>query len=210
MRLNKNNRVHRFIIFLIIAIPVSIAGFWLRSNAQEEEAMANKNEAVEESKHNIERPETKEVYGPDSYTYTEEEEEAAKEVEINEDVDSKNLEESKKVAETFAKEFGTYTHENPLKFLSNVENILGDELLKDWNESPPRRTGGLQTSNVIEMETYPVDGGNNDYVAWNVVAVLEQENNIKEKYKIEEWYWILLSNEEGQWKIEEVDVTNGG
>ena len=209
MYLNKDKKSHRFIIFLGIAIPVIIAGFWFRSYTLEKETAAKQVEQ-KEPKHDMQRPEKKEVFGPESYTYTEEEKETVKSVEIDESIEPDNLEESKKVAEQFAKAMGSYDSENPHNFLPSVENILGDELLQQWKESPPRRSGGLVSSKVKELETYPVDGGNNDYIAWNVVVVLEQRGMMDGTFTEEEWYWIVLSNQDGQWKIEEVDITSGG
>lgn len=209
MYLNKNNKVHKLIIFLIIAIPLFIGGFLLRSNAQEEEVKVKEAE-TQPPKHEIERPEKKEVLGPESYTYTEEEEEAAKSIEVDDTIEPDNLEESKKVAEQFAKEMGFYDPENPNKLVPSIESILGDKLLQEWTESPPRRVGGIKSSKVIELETYPVDGGNNEYIGWNVVVVLEQVNNMDKTYTEEEWYWLVLANHDGQWKIEEVEITSGG
>jgi hypothetical protein len=37
----------------------------------------------------------------------------------------------------------------------------------------------------------------------------EQINTFGDKVPLEEYFWILLDKEDGEWKVKEVDITNG-
>lgn len=116
---------------------------------------------------------------------------------------------SKIVAEKFAQAYGNYDSENPLLFIQNAKPYMTEGFYSQWTEEPPRKPLALVKSTIIKKETFPVDGGDQYAIAWNVVLTENAVNTLGDKVQQEEWLWILVEKENGQWKVKDVNVTNG-
>lgn len=116
---------------------------------------------------------------------------------------------SKAIAEKFAVAYGNYDSKNPLNFVQNAKPYMSEWFNTQWEENPPRRPLALSKSTVKKFDTYRVDGGDQHIIAWSVVLTEETINALGDKITQEEWLWIGLVKENGLWKVNEVDISNG-
>lgn len=211
MKLNPNNKTHRIVILILIAGPMLIIGSFIiamADNSVEERTAAEQEESQEEES-SLQPKERGELYHEDN-TMTEEEKASAKEVAVDEyEITKETLSESKEVAEKFAVAYQNYNSENPDATYEAVKPYIGYTMEKDWQESPPRWPMTISETVAKEYETYPVDGGSNWEMAWNVVVQVENKTFTGEKSTSEEWLWIYLTKEEDGWKVQRMDITNG-
>lgn len=210
MRLNPNNKTHRIVIFIMIAAPMLIIGSFIiamADNSVEERTAAEQEETKEES--SLQPRDRGELYHEDN-KMTEEEKNSAKEVVVNEnEITKETLQESKEVAEKFAVAYQNYNAEKPEGTYEAVKPYIGYTMEKDWQESPPRWPMTISATKSKDYETYPVDGGSNYEMAWNVVVEVENTTFTGEKSTSEEWLWIYLTKEDDGWKVQRLDITNG-
>lgn len=217
MKLDTTNKTHRFVIFLLIAIPMMVIGSVIIITADNSVEKQSKAEQV--VKEEVEEPEQSNLQPPEkpphfSYendnTYTEEEKNEVKSSTIDKNkITKETLEDSKKVAEQFALAFSNYDAANPDKQFKNVEPYIGYQMQSNWEETPPRYPMTISATKPLSHDTYPVDGGSNYEMAWNVVVELENTLYTGSKSNSEDWIWVYLSKEEDGWKVQRMDVTNG-
>lgn len=211
MNLNPQNKNHRIVILILIAVPMLIIGaviVTIADNSVEKEAVQIKEEEKSSSLQAPERP--PHFSAENTNEMTEEEKEEAKAAALDEEeVNKENMKASKEIAEKFAQGFLTYDAGNPDQRYENVKAYIGGQMKSDWEESPPRTTMVISKITPLEYETYPVEGGSNYEIAWNVVVTVENTSYTGKKSQSEEWLWIYLSKEDDAWKVQRMDITNG-
>lgn len=198
-----NKKSHKFIIFLLIAIPVLSIGFGLLLLAQHETK-----ETGEKAK--TEKVEAKESEQTDSSPVSEEKEEEEFEEEVtapaSELVSKEEKEKAKLTAEKFAQIYGNYDSEKPLDFMYNAKSYMTEELYSRLEESPPRQFLGLAKSTVKSFETYPVDTDDFNVLVWNVVLKEDTVNDMNKKGYQELTILIALEKENGEWKVKSMNA----
>lgn len=214
MKLDPTNKTHRIVILLMIAVPmfaISSVIIWTADKSVEEKTAAEQVQEKEEEESALQPPEKGDHFSPENTnTMTEEEKQAAKAISVNENEVTKETEqETKKIAEQFAVAYQTYNAEKPEEQFEAIQPFIGSQMRSDWEESPPRWPMTITETKALGFETYPVDGGSNYEMAWNVVVQVENTNYTGEKSNTEEWLWIYLTKGEDGWKVQRMDITNG-
>lgn len=211
MRLNPQNKNHRIVILILIAVPMFIIGSVIVSLADKsvEERTAAEQEEAQQEESKLQPKDRGDLYLEDK-TMTEEEKESAKEVSIEDNkLTKETMQESKEVAEKFAMAYQTYNSENPDATYEAVKPYIGYTMERDWKESPPRWPITISETIAKEYETYLIEGGSNYEIAWNVVVQVENKTYTGETSTSEEWLWIYLTKEDEGWKVQRMDITNG-
>lgn len=199
MNLDFTKPKHRAILLLILAVPILIIGFLFTffNQNQKDTLVEEKTEVVEvkESAETVDPSPSPEETEPEKVTF--------------EEMSQEEKEASKVVAEKFAQAYANYDASEPEYFILNAKPYMTEGFYMEWQENPPRKPLAMSKSTVKEVETYPVDGGDQYSIAWNVIVTEENINTLGDIGTIEEWFWILMDKENGEWKVKDVDVTNG-
>ena len=198
-----NKKSHRFIVLLIIAIPVLSIGFGFLFLAQHEAKETSEKEKTE-------KVQAKESEQTDSSPVSEEQEEEESEEEVtapaSEMVSEEEKEKAKLTAEKFAQIYGNYDSEKPLDFVYNAKPYMTEEFYSRSEENPPRQLLGLAKSTVKSFDTYPVDIDELNVLVFNVVLKLDTVNQINKKVYQETTILISLEKENGEWKVKSMDA----
>lgn len=199
-----NKKSHKFIVFLLIAIPVLSIGFGFLFLAQHEAK-----ETSEKAK--TEKVEAKESEQTDSSPVSEEkEEEEESEEEVtapaSEMVSKEEKEKAKLTAEKFAQIYGNYDSEKPLDFVHKAKPFITEEFYSHWEENPPRRELALLKSTVKSFDTYPVDTDELNILIFNVVLKEDTVNQMNKKVYQETTLLIAVEKENGEWKVKSMDA----
>lgn len=199
MNLDFNKPKHRVILLLMIAVPILIIGFLFTFITQKQEATSAKEKTeeveVKESTENVDPSPSPEETEPEKVPV--------------EEMSQEEKDASKVVAEKFAEAYSNYDAADPEYFILNAKPYMSEGFYMEWEKEPPRKPLAMSKSTVKEVETYPVDGGDKYTIAWNVIVTEETINTLGDIGTIEEWFWILMDKENGEWKVKDVDVTNG-
>ena len=199
--LDFNKKSHKFIVFLVIAIPVLSVGFMFMYLAQHDAK-----ETIEKAK--TEKVEAKESEKTDSSPVSEDEVEIENEVTppASEMVSEKEKAKAKSTAEKFAQLYGNYDREKPLDFVYNAKPYMTEEFYSRSEESPPRQFLGLAKSTVKSFDTYPVDIDELNVLVFNVVLKLDTVNDLNKKGYSETTILISLEKENGEWKVKSMNA----
>jgi hypothetical protein len=193
MKLDMNKTHNKFIVLLLIAMPILTIGFLFTYWTQiQTDADVVKTQSVLEEP--VPKTDSPEVEGPKPEPVPA--------------VTQQDLAASKLVAEKFAQAYANYDASKPLEYVQNAKPYMTKGFYLEWENEPPRRPLVLTKSTAVKSEIYPIELNDPYAIAWNVVIMQEQINAFGDKIPLEEYFWILLDKEDGEWKVEEVDITN--
>ena len=212
MKLDLNQKGQRMILLLIIAVPVLGIGFTITSLSLQDEKKPAEEVVEKEKEPSLEQQRYESQKDKDYFEVTqmsEEDKEIAKSQDNTSDISKEDLNASKQVAEKFAKAYGNFDRTKPQNVVLNAKPYMSSTFYADWEKNPPRRPLALSKSTIKTIDTYPVDGGDQYQVAWNVVLVEETINAAGDKGTMEEWLWMVLEKKDGTWKVRSLDVNNG-
>jgi hypothetical protein len=193
MKLDMNKTHNKFIVLLLIAVPILTIGFLFTywTQIQTDADVVKTQPVLEEPAPKTDSPE---VEGPKPEPVPA--------------VTQQDLDASKLVAEKFAQAYANYDASKPLEYVQNAKPYMTKGFYREWENEPPRRPLVLTKSTAVKSETYPIELNDPYAIAWNVVIMQEQINTLDDKVPLEEYFWILLDKEDGGWKVKEVDITN--
>jgi hypothetical protein len=194
MKLDMNKTHNKVIVLLLISVPILLIGFLFTYwNQNQTDADVVKTQPVLEEYTPKEGDPEGETPKPEPVP----------------DITQEDLDASKLVAEKFAVAYTNYNASEPQKYIQNVKPYMTEDFYYEWLTEPPRRPLALTKSTAVKTETYPIELHDPYAIAWNVVIMQEQINTHGDKVPLEEYFWILLDKEDGEWKVKEVDITNG-
>jgi hypothetical protein len=194
MKLDMNKTHNKFIVLLLISVPILLIGFLFTywTQIQTDADVVKTQPVLEEYTPKEDAPEVETPKPEPVPAITQEE-----------------LDASKLVAEKFAQAYANYDASEPQKYVQNAKPYMTEDFYYEWLTEPPRRPLALTKSTAVKTETYPIELQDPYAIAWNVVIMQEQINTLGDKVPLEEYFWILLDKEDGEWKVKEVDITNG-
>jgi hypothetical protein len=194
MKLDMNKTHNKFIVLLLISVPILLIGFLFTywTQIQTDADVVKTQPVLEESTAKEDAPEV-ETPKPEPVPA----------------ITQEDLDVSKLVAEKFAQAYANYDASEPQKYVQNAKPYMTEGFYYEWLTEPPRRPLTLTKSTAVKTETYPIELQDPYAIAWNVVIMQEQINTFGDKVPLEEYFWILLDKEDGEWKVKEVDITNG-
>ena len=194
MNLDMNKTHNKIIMLLLISVPILLIGFLFTYWTQiQTDADVEKIQPVlegytpKEDNPEVEKPKSEPVPA----------------------ITQEDLDASKLVAEKFAQAYANYNASEPKEYIQNAKPYMNEEFFREWLTQPPRRPLALTKSTAVKTETYPIELQDPYAISWNVVIMQEQINSLGEKVSLEEYFWILLDKEDGEWKVKKVDITNG-
>lgn len=197
MKLDLTKKSHKFLIFMLLAVPMILITMFYTLWINVESEDTTKNEKIKDS-------------APADPSSTQKEEPIKEpKKEVSPAITEEDKSTSKLVAEKFAMAYGNYDSKNPSIFVQNSLPCLTEGLHAQWEEKPPRKPLALSKSTVKKLETFPIDGGDKYTIGWNVILTEDTINALGDKVLQEEWLWILLVKENGDWKVKGVEVNNG-
>lgn len=200
MKLDFNKKSHKLILLLLLAVPIFTIGFIITFFSQTQAAPEPEKTKTE----NVEVEEESAQVDP-SPSEKKEEQETELVIKISEEDKAA----SKVIAEKFAQAYSNYDAEKPTEFIQNAKPYMTEGLYKEWEEEAPRKPLALVKSTVKSVETFPVDGGDQYTIVWNVIVQQEQLNPLGDLVPVEDWFWIAVVKDKGEWKVKGVDITNG-
>jgi hypothetical protein len=197
VKLDLNKSSHKRLLLLILAVPILLFGFLFTYLSQQDHAQEEKSESKikEEVSAAADPSPAPSKTGPETAAVQE--------------ITQADKDESKMIAEKFAQAYATYEAASPSNFVQNAKPYMTEGFYSRWAENPPRRPLALSKLTVKHIETYPIDGGDKYTIAWNVIVTEETTNTLGDIGTQEEWFWIGLEKENGEWKVKAVDITNG-
>lgn len=201
MKIDLTKKSHKMILLLSLAIPILIMG-WLWTAYQLHQTETS--ETIQKSQNEkLERKEPKLLELSPTVDEQTENVDTVPFFHSQEEIDT-----SKMVAEKFSQAYANYDSAQPYNFLHNAKPYMTEGFYNEWATNYPRRPLALVKSTAVKTEAYPIDGGDKYSIAWNVVINQAQINTLGDQVPVEEWFYVILNKENGEWKVKDVDITH--